>query len=166
MEDQITWHDLDSSFGRMFQELSQATEEKTSRPSSRRSSGSQSRKPRMCLCLSRAGRSMGVSTMTWEDGALLGEFTTHSFGEQPTTMMQECQLNLEHRSGVGASLLSQILEDSPHPKYFLSEKACLGILTRAERRGKELPPELKEALLAQSRSRSEAENLGGGVKES
>lgn len=151
MEDQITWHDLDSSFGRMCQELSQATEVKTSKQSSRKSSGSQSRKPRMCLCLSRAGLSMGVSTMTWEDGALLGEFTMHSSGESP--------------SEENASLLSQILEDSPHPKYFLSEKACLGILTRAERRGKELPPELKAALLAQSRSKSEAENLGG-VKES
>lgn len=147
MEDQITWQDLDSSFGRMFQELSQATEEKTSRPSSRRSSGSQSRKPRMCLCLSRAGRSTDASTMTWEDGALLGEFTMHSSGESPREE--------------NASLLLQILEDSPHPKYFLSEKACLGILTRAERRGKELPPELKEALLVQSRSKSEAENLGG-----
>ena len=75
----------------------------------------------------------------------------HSFGESP--------------SEENASLLSQILEDYPHQKYFLSEKACLGILTRAERRGKELPPELKEALLVQSRSKSEAENLGG-VKES
>ena len=72
----------------------------------------------------------------------------HSFGESP--------------SEENASLLSQILEASPHPKYFLSEKACLGILSRAERRGKELPPELKAALLAQSRSKSEAENLGGG----
>lgn len=151
MEDQITWHDLDSSFGRMCQELSQATEGKISKQSSRKSSGSQNRKPRMCLCLSRAGLSTDASTMTWEDGALLGGYTMHSFGECPRDE--------------NVSLLSQILEDFPHPKYFLSEKACLGILTRAERRGKELPPELKAALLAQSRSRSEEENLGG-VKES
>ncbi len=31
-------------------------------------------------------------------------------------------------------------------KYYLSAKACEGILRRAERRGKELPPMLKEAL--------------------
>ena len=137
MEDQITWHDLDSSFGRMCQELSQATEVKTSQQSSKKRSKSPSRKPPLCLCLKRDGLNLDVSTMRWEDGALLGEYTMHSFGEYPREE--------------NASLLSQILEDSPHPKYFLSEKACLGILTRAERRGKELPPELKAALLAQSR---------------
>lgn len=46
--------------------------------------------------------------------------------------------------------LSQILEVSPDSKYALSAKACQGILNRAERRGKELPPELKAALTAQS----------------
>ena len=151
MEDQITWHDLDSSFGKMCQELSQATGAKTSLQSSKKRSKSPSRKPPMCLCLKRDGLSSDASTMRWEDGALPGEYTMHSFGEYPREE--------------NASLLSQILEASPHPKYYLSEKACLGILTRAERRGKELPPELKEALLTQSRSRSEAENLGG-VKES
>ena len=45
-----------------------------------------------------------------------------------------------------ASRLSQILEDTAHPKYSLSAKACLGILRRAEKRGKELPSELREAL--------------------
>jgi hypothetical protein len=35
-------------------------------------------------------------------------------------------------------------------RYWLSAKACQGILNRAERRGKELPPELKAALVAQS----------------
>ena len=47
------------------------------------------------------------------------------------------------------SRLSQILEDTPHPKYSLSARACAGILRRAERRGKKLPPELEAALLAQ-----------------
>ena len=150
MEGQITWQDLDTSFGKMCQELSQATVEKTSVRSSRKSPGSPNRKPPLCLCLRRAGQSQGVSTMSWEPGALLGEFTMRSFGEYP--------------SEENASRLSQILEDSPHPKYYLSEKACLGILTRAERRGKELPPKLKAALLAQSRPKSEAENLGGVKK--
>lgn len=151
MEDRITWHDLDSSFGRMCQELSQATEVKTSQQSLKKRSKLPSRKPPLCLCLKRDGLNPDASTMRWADGALLGSYTMHSFGESPREE--------------NASLLSQILEDSPHQKYFLSEKACLGILKRAERRGKELPPELKEALLAQSRSKSEAENLGG-VKES
>jgi len=45
--------------------------------------------------------------------------------------------------------LSQILETGPiPPKYFLSGKACAGILRRAERRGKELPEQLRRALKA------------------
>ena len=36
------------------------------------------------------------------------------------------------------------------PEYYLSAKACAGILRRAERRGKELPQVLREALEAQA----------------
>jgi len=57
-------------------------------------------------------------------------------------------LNLpEFHSGAAASSLSDILEtgDLP-PRYFLSRKACRGILRRAEKRGKELPRSLKSAL--------------------
>jgi hypothetical protein len=39
------------------------------------------------------------------------------------------------------------LEENAHPKYYLSARACEGILRRAESRGKELPKMLKEALL-------------------
>jgi hypothetical protein len=45
------------------------------------------------------------------------------------------------------SSLSQILEANAPEKYYLSQKACSGILRRAERRGKDLPPMLKEALM-------------------
>lgn len=48
------------------------------------------------------------------------------------------------------STLSAILEDDPDPKYYLSKAACLGILRRAEERGKELPEQLKVALMAQA----------------
>lgn len=44
------------------------------------------------------------------------------------------------------SHLSQILEAKPPRKYYLSAKTCLGILRRAEHRGKELPRLLKKAL--------------------
>jgi hypothetical protein len=47
--------------------------------------------------------------------------------------------------------LSQILEADVPEKYSLSSKACEGILRRAAKRGKELPPMLQEALLAQCR---------------
>ena len=65
-------------------------------------------------------------------GALLGEFSMHSFTESPKDAVE--------------SHLSQILEATPHPKYSLSAKACMGILNRANRRGKKLPPMLQEAL--------------------
>ena len=45
--------------------------------------------------------------------------------------------------------LSQILETGPIPqRFFLSAKACRGILRRAENRGKTLPPQLALALQA------------------
>ena len=52
----------------------------------------------------------------------------------------------EWRNGAAVSSLSDILEDNPDPKYSLSAKACLGILNRAEKRGRPLPPLLKRAL--------------------
>src|ERR1051325_3318892 len=42
--------------------------------------------------------------------------------------------------------LSQVLETEVAPKYFLSPKACRGILRRAEKRGRELPAQLRQAL--------------------
>ena len=51
------------------------------------------------------------------------------------------------RSAGDVSLLSDVLETGPlQPKYSLSAKACSGILRRAERRGKALPPMLRMAL--------------------
>ena len=48
------------------------------------------------------------------------------------------------------SFLSQILQDAPPIKYYLSPKACLGILRRASERGKALPPKLERALKIQA----------------
>ena len=42
--------------------------------------------------------------------------------------------------------LSDILEENADRKYNLSQRACQGILARADKRGKKLPPILKEAL--------------------
>ena len=52
----------------------------------------------------------------------------------------------ERHSDAGESFLSWILEGDAPAKYSLSPKACAGILRRAERRGKALPPMLKTAL--------------------
>ena len=48
------------------------------------------------------------------------------------------------------STLSQILLAEVPEKYYLSPKACLGILRRASVRGKELPEVLKKALERQA----------------
>ena len=49
------------------------------------------------------------------------------------------------------STLSQILEENVPRKYYLTPKACLGILRRASIRGKVLPEILKKALERQSK---------------
>src|SRR5579883_1216729 len=55
----------------------------------------------------------------------------------------------EYPSDAVASSLSDILETGELPRrYYLSGRACRGILRRAEKRGKELPEALKSALIA------------------
>lgn len=69
-------------------------------------------------------------------GQLLGEYTTHSFGECPKEE--------------NASHLSQILADLVPRKYYLSARACQGILNRASKKGKPLPKILEQALRQQA----------------
>lgn len=64
--------------------------------------------------------------------ACAGGFSTLSISESPSDA-EECSL-------------SDILEDSPTPKYFLSPKACAGILRRAQKRKQKIPPILLKAL--------------------
>ena len=54
----------------------------------------------------------------------------------------------ECHSDADVCSLSDVLEDqaSIQPKFYLSQKACAGILRRAEKRGKELPEPLEAAL--------------------
>src|SRR5438477_5168368 len=50
--------------------------------------------------------------------------------------------------GASACSLSDILEDNGNvpQRFYLTARACAGILRRAAKRGKELPPQLKAAL--------------------
>ena len=57
----------------------------------------------------------------------------------------------ESHSAAGESFLWQVLETAPAPKYYLSARACAGILRRAEKRGRELPENLKDALEGSNR---------------
>jgi len=53
----------------------------------------------------------------------------------------------ESLNGAVVSSLSAILETGALPqRFFLSAKACAGILRRAKNRGRQLPPSLKAAL--------------------
>ena len=67
------------------------------------------------------------------DGLWLGDSSTLNIGESP---------NAERES-----LLSWILQVDVPEKYYLSAKACRGILIRASRRGKKLKELLETALL-------------------
>ena len=67
------------------------------------------------------------------DGLWLGDSWTVNISEWP--------------SAESVSLLSSTLEVNAPEKYYLSARACQGILTRASRRGKKLPDLLQTALL-------------------
>lgn len=53
---------------------------------------------------------------------------------------------LEWPNDAAVCSLSAVLEPIVAPKYFLSPRACQGILNRSVRRGKKLPEHLEEAL--------------------
>ncbi len=51
-----------------------------------------------------------------------------------------------HSAAVVSSLSDTLETGAVPPRFFLSAKACAGILRRAEKRGKQLPPALQAAL--------------------
>ena len=76
-------------------------------------------------------------TVTWEtDGAWHTAFLTLGTGASPNEGQE--------------SFLSQILQADVPQRFYLSRKACLGILRRASARGKALPEILKKALEQQA----------------
>lgn len=120
--------------------------------------------------------------MKWEDGLLpigsmmhsIGEFRSEESGllSLPISTASPRRrfyltLNCGEKPRVpNQTKLSEILEPKTDPKYRLSATACKGILTRAARRGKELPKALLDALTEQAQepcpSKNEPENQGGG----
>lgn len=143
-EGQVSLFDQGTWSGKTYQEHSRQAMEKTSRRCSKKQPESRTKAP-LFLDLRKAnGEPQDVS---WEtDSPLLGVYSMRSFGECPSVAVE--------------SRLSQILEDNPPPKYYLSAKACQGILNRAERRGKSLPEVLKTVLEAQSFASRETELTG------
>ena len=143
-DDQMNFCDLDSWDGKMFSVLfpPDAPKARTFASSSKKSHGS-SAVPFMSLDLTPgAGNLLGESY--WElCSPSLGGSSMRNTGESPREEKE--------------STLSQILEEHPPKKYYLTATACKGILRRAEERGKPLPPQLQAALEMQSGQRSVCE---------
>ena len=127
---QVSMFDLASPFGKTCPEPTQATKDATSGPSCKPSAKSQTPTFMSLFLKTESGRRRDAS---WEKAtALRGVHTTLSIGEFPSVARE--------------STLSQILVPNAPEKYYLSRTACEGILRRAEKRGKELPKMLKDAL--------------------
>lgn len=68
-------------------------------------------------------------------------------GGRLTQLGESLMLNIgEYPNVENESTLSEILEDNVPEKYYLSPKACLGILRRAKSKGRKLPDNLRIAL--------------------
>jgi len=102
-----------------------------------------------------SGKTSPASCHKTEDGLLepsSGRWATSGMGgptESWTRSMCEWTDTLvPSPSDDGVCSLSHVLEDSLDvpERFYLSQKACAGILRRAERRGKSLPPLLLHAL--------------------
>ena len=132
LDGQMTFLDLASPCGKTSPEHSAATKEQISKPFSKRSATSAKKESFLFLNLKvGSGNLLGAS---WEMvGALPGGCTMLSFGEYP-----------KEEKG---STLRQILDQNVPEKYYLSRKACAGILERAEKQEKMLPDLLRTALL-------------------
>ena len=136
---------------------SAATEEKTSQPCWKKLRVSQNQ-DFLYLDCRKSGNGQKQEPLTVKGGLSLGELMTLRTGEKPSeTAVQEMLSVWGPHSVAEESRLSQILEETPHPKYNLTAKACLGILWRAERRGKDLPKLLKAVLIRQSQGASPQE---------
>ena len=128
------------SCGKTYRERFQAIKGETSTKYSKRSVPSPMI-PVMCLNL-RGGADEPVQTSLFgETRELSWETISPSHGASWMRNSGECP-----NAAVVSSLRSILEEDAPK-KYYLSAKACGGILNRAERRGKALPPLLWEALI-------------------
>ena len=135
--EQLSIYDLDSWCGRTFLEPSPAEhqKEKTSGVFSRRSPELRSVVFQSLDLTPGHGNLLGESY--WElISPWRGDASTLNTGVSP-------------REENGSSL-SRILQDDPPKRYYLTRKACLGILRRATERGKELPERLKWVLEIQA----------------
>lgn len=101
-----------------------------------------------CQDLSIAGKRKGLkgnrSGLFTHAIRIIREMRLATNGKYPTFIIWE---NVPGAfSSNNESTLSEILEDNVPEKYYLSPKACLGILRRAKNKGRKLPDNLRIAL--------------------
>lgn len=125
----------DISCGKMLKGVYPPTTERTSGPSCRKSAISKPM-PYLYLDLTRSGTGAALS---WEIiSPLHGDFLTHNFSAS--------------LKDAAVCFLSQILMEGVPHRYYLTSRACAGILRRASERGKELPEVLRKALERQAQA--------------
>ena len=122
----------DSWFGKTSPERSAQIKELTLEQFCKKPFALSSRKRPLFLSLGTDGLWRDASLERGGSGLSRGGYLMRSFGESPKDAVE--------------STLSSILERNVPEKYYLSAKACEGILRRSERRGKELPEMLRIAL--------------------
>lgn len=133
LEGQMTIFDLDFGVGKMYQEHSVPIEEVTTKLSL--SPLQKSSKKDTLIYLSQKGDGTTQGWWIWNTDRSHGESLMHS---------------TNYRKDGDGYFLSQILQDIVPERYFLSEKACVGILRRSQKRGKTLPEVLENALVRQA----------------
>lgn len=119
--------------GKMLEEHSPQTTEKTSDVSWKNLHTSSKQTLQFLNLREKAENGLNQAQFPVMDGLWHGDSSMLNIGECPNVVKE--------------SLLSLILEDNAPQKYYLSARACQGILTRASRRGKPLPEVLRQALL-------------------
>lgn len=131
---QVSLFDHDTVCGKTSPEPSPAQRERTSRRCFGNSSRLRNHRWMLLDLRPGAGNMLGPC---WEyDPVWLGSPGTLNTSECP--------------SAVKESSLSRILQATAPYRYYLTRIACLGILRRAEERGKALPPLLEQALMNQA----------------
>lgn len=131
---QVMLFDPDLDAGKMYPVLSVRPPGMTSKRSSRSSSTLKNHSFMLLDLRPGAGNMLGPC---WEINPVW-------LGPPGTLNTSECP------KGAVESSLSQILVATAPSRYYLSQAACLGILRRAEERGKELPWQLEKALRIQA----------------
>ena len=104
------------------------------------------------VCLTAGGESVESSPLHLDALVWHGEYWTLNIPEWPNFR------GLSRSEGDVSSLSDILVHGSIPQKYYLTARCAAGILRRAERRGKPLPPVLKAALIRQSQYGCAEEN--------